>query len=65
MHLKEKMHNGVKAKNISHHINNDNKKISIKLNDTDEDSKLVHRRKCQKVDTLFSSFFSDASERRV
>ena len=27
------------------------------LTDTDEDSKLVHRRKRPKVDTLFSSFF--------
>ena len=35
------------------------------LTDTGEDSKLVHRRKRPKVDTLFSSLFSDASERRV
>ena len=35
------------------------------LIDTDEDSKFVHRRKRPKVDTLFSSLFSDASERRV
>ena len=34
------------------------------LTDTGEDSKLIHRRKRPKVDTLFS-FFSDASERRV
>ena len=33
--------------------------------DTGEDSKLVHTRKSPKVDTLFSSLFSDASERRV
>ena len=32
---------------------------------TGEDSKLVYRRKRPKVDTLFSSLFSDASERRV
>ena len=32
---------------------------------TGADSKLVHRRKRPKVDTLFSSIFSDASERRV
>ena len=35
------------------------------LTDIGEDSKLVHRRKRPKVDTLFSSIFSDASERRV
>ena len=35
------------------------------LTDTGEDSKLVHRRKRPKVDTLFSALFSDASERRV
>ena len=35
------------------------------LTDTDEDSKLVLRRKRPKVDTLFSFLFSDASERRV
>ena len=36
------------------------------LTDTGKDSKLVHRRKRPKVDTLFSSlFFSVASERRV
>ena len=35
------------------------------LTDTGEDSKLVHRRKRPKVDTLYSSLFSDASERRV
>ena len=35
------------------------------LTDSGEDSRLVHRRKGPKVDTLFSSFFSDASERRV
>ena len=35
------------------------------LTDTGEDSKLVHRRKRPKVDTIFSSLFSDASERRV
>ena len=34
------------------------------LTDTGEDSKLVHRRKRPKVETLFSSFF-DAFERRV
>ena len=34
------------------------------LPDTGEDSKLVHRRKRPKVDTLFS-IFSDASERRI
>ena len=33
--------------------------------DTSEDSKLVHRQKRPKVDTLFSPLFSDASERRV
>ena len=33
--------------------------------DTGEDSKLVHRQKRPKVDTLFSSLFFDASERRV
>ena len=33
--------------------------------DTGEDSKLVHRRKRLKVDALFSSLFSDASDRRV
>ena len=33
--------------------------------DTGEDSKFVHRRKRPKVDTLFPSLFSDASERRV
>ena len=38
---------------------------SLVLPDTGEDSKLVHRRKRPKVDKLFSSFFSDASERRV
>ena len=35
------------------------------LTDAGEDSKLVHRRKRPKVDTLFRSLFSDASERRV
>ena len=35
------------------------------LTDTGEDSKLVHRRKRPKVETLFSSLFSDACERRV
>ena len=35
---------------------------SFKLTDTGEDSKLVNSRK---LDTLFSSLFSDASERRV
>ena len=35
------------------------------LTDTGEDSKLLHRRKRPKVDTLFCSFFCDASERRV
>ena len=35
------------------------------LIDTDKDSKVVHRRKRPKVDTLYSSLFSDASERRV
>ena len=35
------------------------------LTDTGEDSKLVHKRKRRKVDTLFSSLFSDASERRI
>ena len=35
------------------------------LTDTGEDSKLVHRQKRPKVDPLFSSLFSDASERRV
>ena len=35
------------------------------LTDTGEDSKLVHRRKGPKVDTLFSSLFFDVSERRV
>ena len=33
--------------------------------DTGEDSKLFHRRKRPKVDTLFSTLFSDATERRV
>ena len=37
----------------------------MSLSDTGEDSELVHRQKCPKVDTLFSSLFSDASERRV
>ena len=41
-------------------------RLKLCLTDTGEDSKLVHRRKRPKVDTLFSSlFFSDASERRV
>ena len=35
------------------------------LTGTGEDSKLVHRRKRPKVDALFSSLFSDATERRV
>ena len=35
------------------------------LTDTGEDSKFVHIRKRPKVDTLFSSLFSDVSERRV
>ena len=35
------------------------------LTDTGEDSRLVNRRKRPKVDTLFSSLFSEASERRV
>ena len=35
------------------------------LTDTGEDSKLVHMRKRPKVDTLFSTLFFDASERRV
>ena len=35
------------------------------LTDTGEDSKLVYRRKRPKVDTLLSSLFSNASERRV
>ena len=39
--------------------------IFRKLTDTGEDSKLVHRRKRPKVDTLFSYLFLDASERRV
>ena len=37
----------------------------LSLTDTDEDSKLVQRRKRPNVDTLFSSLFFDASERRV
>ena len=37
----------------------------ILLTDTGEGSKLVHRRERPKVDTLFSSLFSGASERRV
>ena len=38
----------------------------IWLTDPSEDSKLVHRRICTKVDTfIFFFFFSDASERRV
>ena len=41
-----------------------NKLLIVTLTDTGEDSKLVHRRKRPKVDTLFSSL-SDASERRV
>ena len=39
--------------------------FSSLLTDTGEDSKLVDRRKRPKVDTLFSSLFSDASARRV
>ena len=35
------------------------------LTDTGEDSKLVHRQKRRKLDTLFSSLFSDVFERRV
>ena len=35
------------------------------LTDTGEDSKLVRRRKRPKVDTLFSSVFSDVSQRLV
>ena len=35
------------------------------LTDTGEDSKIVLRRKRPKLDTLFASLFSDASERRV
>ena len=37
----------------------------LPLTDKGEDSRLVRRRKLPKLDTLFSSFFSDASERRV
>ena len=37
----------------------------LPLTDTGEDSKLVHRRKRPKLDTLFSSLFPDGSERRV
>ena len=37
----------------------------LNLTDTGEDSKLVHRRKRPKMDTLYSSLFSNASERRV
>ena len=44
---------------LLHHLN-----IKI-LTDTGKDSKLVHRQKRPKVDTLFSSLFSDAFERRV
>ena len=57
---------------FSQKIINKNKRISksliflkMRLTDTGEDSKLVHRWKRPKVDTLFSSLFSDASERRV
>ena len=32
-------------------------KLKISVNDTGEESRLVHRRKRPKVDTLFSSFF--------
>ena len=35
------------------------------LTDTGEDSKLLHKRKRPKVDTLLSSLFFDASERQV
>ena len=42
-----------------------NSKFFCDLTDTSEDSKLVHRRKSPKVDTVFSSLFSDASERQV
>ena len=40
-------------------------KILDSLTDIGEDSKLVPRRKRPKVDTLFSSLFSDAFERQV
>ena len=40
-------------------------KFETLLTDTGEDSKLVHRRKRPKVDTLYSSLLSEASERRV
>ena len=39
--------------------------MRMNLTDTAEDSKLVHRRKRPKLDALFSSLFSDVSERRV
>ena len=39
--------------------------LELPLTDTGEDSKLVRRRKCPKVDTLFLLFFSAASERRL
>ena len=35
------------------------------LTDTGDDSKVVHQRERPKVDTLFSSLFSDTSEHRV
>ena len=40
-------------------------RFKSRLTDTGEDARLVHRRKSPKVDTLFSSLFFEASERRV
>ena len=45
--------------NVSNHSKN------LSLTDTGDDSKLVHRWKRPKMDTLFSSLFSAASQRRV
>ena len=40
-------------------------KFDCPFTDTGEASKLVHKQKRPKLDTLYSSLFSDASERRV
>ena len=51
--------------NKNEHISKSLIFLKMRLTDTGEDSKLVHRWKRPKVDTLFSSLFYDASERRV
>ena len=63
MHSKAKVHR--LFPNVTQRDIQGSLQSKLLLTDTGDDSKLVHRRKRPKVDTLFSSLFSEASERRV